>query len=197
MLTALCLRSPWGHWPLFGLGTSLCHPVSPQPSWRGDCCQQLVGSQRILPKLRAGKVPAERGEQQLASPSPCRGTWAGTCGWGVGPVGLEMSTTAPRGGQWLPASPHARSSLPAAAALANIAALGRPPSSLLRPVKTAAGPHVSLSWPSPSSQSSTALGERVPWGALWVPCPRSATRGRVPWGPRWWVWGTMGCSQHP
>lgn len=45
--------------------------------------------------------------------------------WGrAGLVGLEMSTVALPAGQWLPVSPCTRSSLSAAAGLANITALG-------------------------------------------------------------------------
>ncbi|XP_068258752.1 sulfotransferase 1B1-like isoform X3 [Nyctibius grandis] len=56
-----------------------------------------------------------------------------------------MSVTAPPGGQCPPASPRARSSLPAATAPANIAAVARPASSLLLPIKSAAGPCVTPS----------------------------------------------------
>lgn len=107
------------------------------------------------------------GQREVASPSPCKGTQPGSCGWGTGLVGLEMSAMALLGGQWPLASPRTCSSLPAAAALANIAALICPASSLLHPVKTATGPCVSLSSAvTLLAQSSTALGEL---GALGCP----------------------------
>ena len=122
----------------------------------------------------------------------------GDAGWdlwvGLGPVGPEMSAAALPGGQpRLPATPRTCSSLLAAAALANIAALIHPPSSLLLLVKTTAGPTSPCPLPSPSwchppgvtllvspswshppgvnlpAQSGTALGEPGVPG-----CPASA-----------------------
>lgn len=125
--------SPRVCWPPLGLGTSWCHLMSPRSLWQQDGCWQLVGLQRILARPRVGTVPAGSVQLEVASSCPRGWTWAGTCGWGVRLLGL---IAAPPAGQLPQTSPRVRSSLPAAAALANSTVLARPAS--------AAGSRVSL-----------------------------------------------------
>lgn len=70
--------------------------MSSRPPWQGDYRRQLAGSQRILAKPRQGKARAGRGQREVASLSPRRGTL-------LGPVGGEWGRWGRRCLPWLSA----------------------------------------------------------------------------------------------